>query len=306
MRSVGSMALEQGAAASSLRLRVPMPDGVLPPFLRRPARFLSRIDILVPPRFGLKATAMLFLVVGIYGVILGDHIEGIAGSVSAAVGLKVDAVTITGQSETAELDVLTALQLPEHNSIVFFDADAARERVEELPWVAAATVRKVYPSTLEVSITERVPYALWQNNGAISLIDETGSVISNYVAARYTGLPMVVGAGASEEAGPILTQLSEFPELAAQVRAATLVAGRRWNLTMRNGVTVLLPDDDLLPALIQLVSLDQGSGLLSRDIVSVDLRLPGRMTVRLNETGMEAIEEYVDGRPDQNGAGGAE
>ncbi|MGD9739366.1 MAG: cell division protein FtsQ/DivIB [Bauldia sp.] len=293
MRSVAALAMEPLRASPPVRLRLPGYDGVLPPILRRPARLLSRLDVELPRRFGLKATAALLLATGIYGVVLGGHVGSITGTLTAAVGLRVDAVTITGQSETAELDVLEALALPEHNSIVMFDADAARERVESLPWVADAVVRKVYPSTVEVAITERVPYALWQNGGAIALIDENGAIISNYVAARYTALPMVVGAGASEEAAPILTLLSEFPDLAAKVRAATLVAGRRWNLTMRNGITVLLPEDDLLPALIQLVSLDQSAELLARDIVAVDLRMSDRVTVQLTADVLEAVEDTV-------------
>lgn len=294
MRSVATLAAEQlRALAPRVRLRVPLPDRVLPRLLRRPARLLSRIDIELPSRFGIKAVSALLFCTGIYGVLLGGHVEGIAGTLTAAAGLRVDRVTITGQSETAELDVLNALALPDHNSIILFDAEAARERVEALPWVASAVVRKVYPSAVEVAITERVPYALWQNGGEVALIDENGAVISTYVAARYTALPMVVGAGASEEAAPILTLLSEFPDLAAKVRAATLVAARRWNLTMNNGVTVLLPEDDLLPALIQLVSLDQSAALLARDIVAVDLRMSDRVTIQLTQEVLETVTATV-------------
>lgn len=293
MRSLGWMAMQPVPAGVPLRVRVPLPDGVLPPFLRRPARFLSRLDIVLPRRFGLKAAALFLGATVIYGVVIGGHVESIIGNVTSAVGLRISAVTITGQSETAELDVLRQLALPDSNSIVLFDAEAARQRVQELAWVATATVRKVYPSTVEVAVTERVPFALWQNEGRVALIDETGAVISLYVASRYSGLPLVIGAGASEEAGPILTLLDEFPSLGSQVRAATLVAGRRWNLTLRNGITVLLPEADLLPAIIQLVSLDQGSQLLARDIVAVDLRMSDRVVVELADDVLEDVEAAV-------------
>lgn len=306
MRSVAQIALERGAVEIPDRLRVRLPVMSLPPVLRRPARWLSRIDVAIPQRFGLKATAALLLATGVYGVIVGDHVDSIFGGLTAAAGLEVASVQISGQSETAELDILEQLALPDHNSLVTFDAEAARQRVETLPWVASASVRKVYPDQVEVEIVEREAYALWQHDGRVALVDETGHILSAMVPTRYAGLLLVVGAGAQAQAAEILGIITEFPDLQVQIRAATLVAGRRWNLTLRNGITVLLPEEDPLPALIQLVSLDQGSGLLSRDIVSVDLRLPGRMTVRLNETGMESIEEYIDGRPDQNGAGGAQ
>ncbi|MCW5696757.1 MAG: FtsQ-type POTRA domain-containing protein [Bauldia sp.] len=305
MRSVAQIALERGAVEIPDRLRVRLPVMALPPVLRRPARLLSRIDIAIPRRFGLKATVVLLLATGIYGVILGGHVDAIFGGLTAAAGMQVASVQISGQSETAELDILDALALPDHNSLVTFDAEAARQRVETLPWVASASVRKVYPDRIEVSIVEREAYALWQHSGRVALVDETGHILSAMVPTRYAGLLLVVGAGAQAQAAEILGIINDFPELKSQIRAATLVAGRRWNLTLRNGITVLLPEDDPLPALIQLVSLDQASGLLSRDIVSVDLRLPGRMTVRLDEAGMEAIEDYVDERAALPAARGA-
>jgi cell division protein FtsQ len=276
-----------------LRLRVSVPATVLPQILRRPARLVSRIDVTLPKRAGLKASAAFLALVGLYGIVAGNHINGIIGGLSSAAGLAVTAVRITGQSETAEMDLLQALQLPDHASIIFFDAEAARERIEALAWVDTASIRKVYPSTLDIQVTEREPYALWQNLGQIVLIDEDGRVISDYVASRFARLPLVVGEGAPQAAPELLALLAEFPSLQDEVRAATLVAGRRWDLTLHNGMTVHLPEDDLLPAVIQLVSLDQGHQLFARDIQEIDLRMADRMTVQLAPDVLEDVEDAV-------------
>jgi len=287
------MGAMQFGDVAPLRLRVSVPATVLPQILRRPARLISRIDVTLPKRAGLKASALFLAVVGLYGIIAGNHVDGIIGGVSSAAGLAVTAVRITGQSETAEMDLLQALQLPDHASIIFFDAEAARERIEALAWVETASIRKVYPSTLDIQVTEREPYALWQNLGQVVLIDEDGRVISDYVASRFARLPLVVGEGAPEEAPELLALLAEFPSLQEEVRAATLVAGRRWDLTLRNGMTVRLPEDDLLPAVIQLVSLDQGHQLFARDIQEIDLRMANRMTVQLAPDVLEDVENAV-------------
>lgn len=293
MRALSWIGAGQFGDVALLRLRVSVPATVLPPILRRPARLVSRIDVTLPKRAGLKASAAFLAVVGLYGVVAGNHFDDIVGGVSSAAGLVVDAVRITGQSETAEMDIIRALELPNGGSIVFFDAEAARERIEALAWVDTATVRKVYPSTLDIQVTEREPYALWQFGGQVVLIDEDGRVISDYVAARFSRLPLVVGEGAPEAAPELLALLSEFPSLQEEVRAATLVSSRRWNLTLRNGMTVLLPEDDLLPAVIQLVSLDQGNQLFARDIQTIDLRMADRMTVQLAPDVLEDVEDAV-------------
>jgi cell division protein FtsQ len=275
------------------RIRFPLPDRVLPQILRRPARLLSRVDIELPRRFGLKAAALLFLLVASYGVVAGGHLDHLVGTVTAAVGLKIDAVRITGQSETAELEVLNQLAIPSHESIVMFDAHAARLRVEEIPWVAEATIRKVYPGTIEVGIVERRPFALWQRNGAVALIDVEGRVLSDYVAPRYRNLPMLVGAGAQSEAEQILALIAEFPTLHERLKAATLVSGRRWNLTLKNDIVIMLPEEDPVPALVQLEALDQSQQILSRDIMTIDLRLADRVVVGLGEGVAETIAENV-------------
>ena len=294
MRSVGAMAIGWGGAATpALRLRVRLPDGVLPAVLRRPARLLGRIDFTLPRRFGPKAAGAFLFAAGLYGVLLGGHVETIVGTLTAATGLKIGAVRISGQTETAELDVLGRLALPAHGSMVLFDAEAARARVESLDWVASATVRKIYPNTVEVAIVEEAPFARWQRDGAVALIDASGAVISTNIPAHYATLPLVVGPGAGPEASAILALIAEFPSLADQVLAATFVSERRWNLSTRGGVTVLLPEGDILPALIQLVSLDQGNQILSRDIVSIDLRMSDRVVVQLDAEVLGGVEAAV-------------
>jgi cell division protein FtsQ len=265
------------------RIRVPLPDIVLPRILRRPARTLSRIDIELPRRFGLKAALALLFAFFAYGIVAGGHLDRLLGTVTAAVGFKIDAVRITGQSETAELEVLNQLAIPDHASIVMFDVHEARLRVEEIPWVESATIRKIYPGTLEIEITEREPFALWQRNGDVALIDVEGRVLSAYVAPRYRGLPVLVGAGAQSEAEQILALIAEFPTLHERIRAATLVSGRRWDLTLKNDIVIMLPEEDPIPALVQLEALDQSQRILSRDILSVDLRLADRVVVALDD-----------------------
>lgn len=293
MRSVGAAILQGNGYSRPVRVRVPLPDMVLPRALRRPARFLSRIDFVLPRRFGLKASLALFVAVGIYGVVVGGHVDSIVGSATAAAGLKINAVTISGQSETAELDVLERLAIPEHGSMLSFDIEAARARVEAISWIESATIRKVYPDTIEVVIVEREPFALWQRNGDVALIDNAGNVLSDYIAPRYRNLPVLVGAGAQSEAAEIVSLINEFPTLHPKVRAATLVSGRRWDITLTNGVLVMLPEEDPVPALIQLEALDQGQQLLSRDIISVDLRLADRVVVALDEVIHEQVLETV-------------
>jgi cell division protein FtsQ len=104
---------------------------------------------------------------------------------------------------------------------------------------------------------------------------------------------MLVGAGAQSEAEEILALIAEFPTLQERLKAATLVSGRRWDLTLRNDIVIMLPEEDPIPALVQLEALDQSQQILSRDIQTIDLRLADRVVVGLREGVAETVAENV-------------
>jgi cell division protein FtsQ len=256
---------------------------VLPPMLRRPARFLSRLEWRSPRHAGIKGIGLLFLATAVAGMVAGNHTNTVLSAVTAASGLAIDQVAITGQSETSEIDVLHALDIGQYPSLFTFDVDAARARVEALPWVAQATLKKLYPGMLEVAVIERLPYALWQQGTTVSLIDPQGAVITNQIGERYRTLPLVVGPGANTRVDEFLDLIVDHPDLTRHVRAGVLVSGRRWNIVLSEAVEILLPEQEPKAALDRLVEIDHKSQLLSRDIAAVDLRLPDRMVVRLTE-----------------------
>jgi len=270
---------------------------VLPRFLRRPARALMRKNWKLPRAIGLKGTLLLFLTTGVAGVLLGGHATTVAAAVTSWCGLAIENVQITGQSETSEIDVLGQLDLGDYPSLVTFDVDAARGRIESMPWVKEARIKKLYPDTLQIAITERTPYAIWQHAGGIvSLIDKEGKVIIDDVGERYSRLPFVVGDGAETRVAEYADLVNGVPELKNRIHAGVLISNRRWNVVLDNGVELLLPEKDPGSALVAVAALDTQSKLLSRDISAVDLRSPDKLLVRLSETGEKARQEVLDER----------
>jgi cell division protein FtsQ len=87
--------------------------------------------------------------------------------------------------------------------------------------------------------------------------------------------------------------LARYPAIRDQVRAGIFIAERRWNLRMKNGIDVKLPETGVEHALDTLAGLDRDKKLLSRDITSVDLRLPDRVGVRLSDAAAQAREEML-------------
>ena len=73
--------------------------------------------------------------------------------------------------------------------------------------------------------------------------------------------------------------------------SATWIGGRRWDLNFQSGETVALPEGEnaARAALAKFAKLDKSTGLLGRGIVRFDLRVPGKMIVRLPRAPGEPI-----------------
>ena len=238
---------------------------------------------------GFGLTMLLFGVTGAYGLSTGGqwpHIVETYGSpgdmVANLFGFRVNTVTITGQRELADAPIFVAAGVSDTSSLLFLDCEAAREGLQKLPLVRSAQVRKLFPDTLAITIEERTPYALWQLDGAVSVVADDGTILDHAVPDRFATLPLLVGLGADKRAHEIISLLDAVPTISKRVRAATLVAERRWNLTLDNGVVVRLPEQGADQALSTLVDLEHDGKVLETDVLAVDLRLPDRVAFRLS------------------------
>ena len=258
------------------------------------------IETDVPRGLGSSAVALLLLASASYGAVKGDHVQDITAELQdignqAAIGLGfgITEVALSGQHEVRREDILAAAGVTERSSLLFLDAAKMRAGLLANPWIAEATVLKLYPSRLRIEIKERAPFALWQKAGRVSLISADGTVLESYVPQRFASLPQLVGAGAERRGQDFLALLARYPDVAEQVETSVLVAERRWNLRLKGGLDVLLPENEPDRALTTLVDLNRAKKLLSRDIVAVDLRLGDRVTVRQSEASAAVRDEAV-------------
>ncbi len=200
-------------------------------------------------------------------------------AVTAEAGFTVEDVEVTGRDRTDPKALLAAVGLQRGEPILGFSPEAARRQIEGLPWVASAAVERRLPDTVAITILERRPIALWQHNEHLSLIDADGINLGPAAMDGGPHLPLVVGGDAPAHAAEFLSLLQTFPEVARRVQASSWIGSRRWDLKLDNDVR--LPEDGVADALRQLSQAEASSRLFERDVSIVDLRLSGKMIVRL-------------------------
>lgn len=203
------------------------------------------------------------------------------GGATGFTGMRVTDVVIEGRANTPEPLLRAAIGVAIGDPILGFSVEQARTRIETLTWVEQATVERRLPGTVVVALKERRPFAIWQNQKKFLLIDRAGQVVANQDAALFKDkLPLVVGPGAPAGAARLLDALDKTPSLSGRILAAVRVGERRWNLHMKNGIDVMLPEGHETEALDRLVLLQQEHALLDRPLAAIDLRLPDRLVIR--------------------------
>tara|TARA_B100000686_G_scaffold354062_1_gene462457 strand:- start:1131 stop:1997 length:867 start_codon:yes stop_codon:yes gene_type:complete len=197
-------------------------------------------------------------------------------------GLKVNNVYSEGRSKTSISDLLEAIGIQRGDPILNFDAESAKDRVESLGWVKSAQITRKLPDNIHIKIIERRPFALWQNEGKIVLIDREGSVINDALTDVYSHLPIIVGKNARETAPILFQTIAEEPYLYERVVAAVRIGNRRWDIIFEGGIRVYLPEINMSKAWSRLASANLENNFFDSDVKVIDLRFPDRMILRIN------------------------
>ncbi|WP_375640842.1 MULTISPECIES: cell division protein FtsQ/DivIB [unclassified Bartonella] len=264
----------------------------LPRLYRRFLRFMFEfvfVNIHIPRHFGSFAVVWFFFVTAFYGLSSSGQMAVIVNTIILDSSFVVTHVDISGNKRLAKQDIFKILKLDVAPSIFTFDVERARSLLEKQAWVQSANVQKIYPNRMRISIVEREPYAIWQHDGIMDIVDNTGRVIVPFKGEIVRDLPLVVGQGAQNAAKVFIQALSVYPKVYDRIRAFVRVGDRRWDLVLNNGMRVMLPENGALERLSSLFSSGIMQDLLSRDILSVDLRLADRITVSLSD---ETLERY--------------
>jgi cell division protein FtsQ len=265
-----------------------------------PPRLIAWMQRYVPRRTGLIATLSLLAASSGLGIVKGGHYDDFVTAVSDtrnafanSMGFRITTVAINGRKQLSQDEILAIGGVNGRSSLLFLDAAAVRDKLKSNPWIADATVIKYYPGGLQIDIVERSAFALWQQNGRLSLIADDGAVLEPYVTRRFVSLPLVVGKGAETHARDFLALLARYPQVNSVTLAAVYVGERRWNLRTKDGLDIRLPENDVGNALATLSRLDKEDRLFSRDIVAIDMRLPDRLTVQLSNDAAKAREDQI-------------
>jgi cell division protein FtsQ len=111
-------------------------------------------------------------------------------------------IEASGLTEVSRSEMLPVFGEDIGRNIFFVPLNERRKQLEQLPWVERATVMRLLPDQIRVSIVERQPVAFaLQPNGLTGLVDADGVLLSMpaaMMAQRHYSFPVVKGINASD------------------------------------------------------------------------------------------------------------
>lgn len=213
-----------------------------------------------------------------------------------AMGMQVREIFTEGRQRTTTTEIVRILEPYYGQNILSVDIAALQKRLESLPWVQHATVTRQLPDQLRTRLVEHRPIALWQTANGPALVSIEGDIIQVRALSPYRHLPILSGAGAPAAASELMRLVASVPSLGERVSGAQRVDGRRWNVFVDGRIEVRLPERGAAAAWARLARLEAESALLARAVEAVDLRLPDRVVVRLDEAILQSAAHATRGQ----------
>ena len=197
-------------------------------------------------------------------------------------GLKLDRIEVHGRSHTPKRLILASSELTLGQPMLEISLAKVYRQIIAIGWIKEVVVEREMPSTIRLILVERVPLALLQTIDGHRVIDDKGTIITGADPAAFSHLTVVSGKSAASQAATILNILKTEPELFAEVWAISLQSERRWDVHLRSGIRVRLPESDPQTAWSRLAIIDHSKNITARDLAVIDMRFPDQMIVEPN------------------------
>ena len=228
----------------------------------------------------------------------------------SAESLTISKITVTGNSRIPRGEVVALLDGLRGANMLTADLAAWRRKLLDSPWVADAAIRRVFPGTLAVAISERQPLGIGRIDNNLYLVDQRGVVIDEYgpnyaeldlpiidgLAAHGSADGMLVDEMRAALAGRFLSEVARRPDLAKRVSQIDVSDVHDAVVILKDDtVLVRVGEDNFVDRLQSYLDLAEVLHDRIADIDYVDLRFGDRVYVRPQGAGTKTKAQKGSG-----------
>ncbi len=148
--------------------------------------------------------------------------------------------------------------------------------VTSTQWVKSATITRIFPDRIKITIEEDEPFAIWNYK---FLIDQDGKVIDEAIN-NDRNLISIIG----EDANITAFEFIQYLDLdLSQIKELEYITKRRWNITFKQGLTVKLPDKNTKTTWEEALKIIEKKKLLSENTSVLDMRVSDKFFIKYDK-----------------------
>ena len=191
-------------------------------------------------------------------------------------------VYVSGRINESRENILKAINVTLGESLLTIDLENIREDLNNLSWVKYSSVYLLPLGRLEIEIYEYIPFGKYTDvNNNTFLINKNGVKFSNININEFESLFKLYGKGA-------LLQVTELPLIINKLKSFNFnvskierIDSRRWNINLKEGFFIKLPNINPLNSIDALYKLD--NNINYNNLTFIDLRIKDRVSLKYKQ-----------------------
>ena len=195
-------------------------------------------------------------------------------------------------NKVTEKQIQAVIARNELNGFFSTDVDAITNEMREIPWLESITIRRVWPDTLQLTVTERKAIAYW-NDSALLAVD--GTIFSPEVESYPQDLPKLTGPEGTQAnlLKSYISMAASLQTLNLQINELIMDDRRAWKVELDNGVVLNMGRQQTNERLQRFVEIYKDLAIASKEKAAViDLRYTNGFAIRweksLKQTALKA------------------
>ncbi len=173
-------------------------------------------------------------------------------------------------------ELAAAAALPPGTNTYSTNLDTIAARTDAVPGIRQSAVRRHANGNLSVRARVYRGVALWTDGEFYYPLSADGTIVQTPNETRDPDIVMFRGK-LPKNVGKITDAAQN---MVADVDYLEWIEARRWNLVTRDGITVMLPEEDPVAAIGALIMLNKNHQILDKKLTYIDMRDPARILVR--------------------------
>ena len=186
-------------------------------------------------------------------------------------------ISISADQSDKDLSAIVAAATMTPNTRSYsVDLNTLNTRISGVPGVKTSAVRRMPNGNIAIKVTLYRAVALWTDGENFFPLSADGTIVNKPTDVRDESHVVF--------RGPIPKDISEITNaahnLVGDLDYMEWIENRRWNIYTKDGIVVMLPEDDPLAAIGTLVALNGNHNILGKQIKMIDMRDSARILVK--------------------------